>query len=262
MLSVNSVTSVAKAGGTNMETVKQLVVLGKQCFDNKQYQKAEGYLRRVLELNDSYADVMNMLGVIYHIEGKFQTAIELFRKALKINPRYTEATLNLAVLLNDLGKYAEAKKLYSQLKTHHKEPHKNIEPVLRGKLSNLHADIGDIYRSIGLYPLSIDEYKKALDLNPGYLDIRTKLGQALRENGQFAQSFKELKEVVGKNSGYSPARIQLGVTLYSMGKVNDAKREWKNVVTKDPDNDYAKMYLRLCEAQKNQVKGKGSKVKG
>lgn len=245
-----------------METVKQLVALGKQCFDNKQYQKAEAYLRRVLSLNDRYADVMNMLGVIYHIEGKFQSAIELFRKALKLNPRYTEALLNLAVLLNDLGQYGEAKKLYSQLKTHHKEPHKNIEPVLRGKLSNLHADIGDIYRSIGLYPHSIDEYKKALELNPGYLDIRTKLGQAYRENGQLAQSMKELKEVVGKNAAYAPARIQLGVTLYSMGKIPNAKKEWKTVITKDADNEYAKMYLRLCESQKKQVKGKGSKVKG
>ena len=245
-----------------MDTIKQLVALGKQCFDNKQYQKAEQYLKRVLSLNDRYADVMNMLGVIYHIEGKFQSAIELFRKALKLNPRYTEALLNLAVLLNDLGQYGEAKKLYSQLKTHHKEPHKNIEPVLRGKLSNLHADIGDIYRSIGLYPHSIDEYKKALNLNPGYLDIRTKLGQAYRENGQLAQSFKELKEVVGKNSDYSPARIQLGVTLYSMGKIPNAKKEWKTVITKDADNEYAKMYLRLCESQssaKNPQKNRGKK---
>lgn len=232
-----------------MDTIKQLVALGKQCFDNKQYQKAEDYFKKVLSLNDRYADVMNMLGVIYHIEGKFQSAIELFRKALKLNPRYTEALLNLAVLLNDLGQYTEAKKLYTQIKTHHKEPHKNIEPVLRGKLSNLHSDIGDIYRSIGLYPHSIDEYKKALDLNPGYLDIKTKLGQAYRENGQLAQSFKELKNVVSKHATYSPARIQLGVTLYSMGKINDAKKEWKSVITKDPDNEYAKMYLRLCEAQ-------------
>jgi tetratricopeptide (TPR) repeat protein len=206
--------------------------------------------------------VMNMLGVIHHIEGKFTSAIDLFRKALKINPRYTEALLNLAVLLNDLGQYPEAKKLYGQIKTHHKEPHQKIEPVLRGKLSNLHADIGDIYRSIGLYPHSIDEYRKALELNPGYLDIRTRLGQAYRENGQLTHSLKELKEVVGKNSGYSPARVQLGVTLYSMGKIADAKREWKSVVAKDPDNEYAKMYLRLCEAQKSQAKAKKPKAKG
>lgn len=181
-----------------MDTIKQLVTLGKQCFDNKQYQKAELYFKRVLSLNDRYADVMNMLGVIHHIEGKFTSAIELFRRALKINPRYTEALLNLAVLLNDLGQYPEAKKLYGQLKTHHKDGNKQIEPVLRGKLSNLHADIGDIYRSIGLYPHSIDEYRKALQLNPGYLDIKTRLGQAYRENGQLTHSLKELKEVVEK----------------------------------------------------------------
>ena len=232
-----------------METIKQLVALGKQCFDNKQYEKAEHYLKKVLSLNDRYADVMNMLGVIHHIEGKFTSAIDLFKKALKINPKYTEATLNLAVLLNDLGQYQDAKKLYTHLKQSPKEPHRQIEPVLRGKLSNLHADIGDIYRSIGLYHHAIEEYRKALDLNPAYRDIRTKLGQAYRENGQLVQSLKELKEVVKADGHYAPARVQLGVTLYSQGKISDAKKEWKAVMDKDPDNEYAKMYLRLCEAQ-------------
>jgi tetratricopeptide (TPR) repeat protein len=237
-----------------METIRQLVALGKQCFDNKQYEKAEHYLKKVLSLNDRYADVMNMLGVIHHIEGKFSSAIDLFKRALKINPRYTEAILNLAVLLNDLGQYQDAKKLYSQLRQVHKEPQRQIEPVLRGKLSNLHSDIGDIYRSIGLYHHAIEEYQKALNLNPSYRDIRTKLGQAYRENGQLVQSLKELKEVVKLDGRYSPARVQLGVTLYSQGKITDAKKEWKTVIEKDPDNEYAKMYLRLCEAQTIQEK--------
>ena len=232
-----------------MDTIKQMINLGKQCFDHKQYKKAEHYFKKVISLNKNYADVFNMLGVIDHIEGKFSSAVDHFKRALKINPRYTEALLNLTVLLNDLGQYTEAKKLYSQLKKGPSVGQKQIEPVLRGKLSNLHSDIGEIYRSIGLYPYAIDEYKKALDLNPNYFDIRTKLGQAYRENGQLSKSLKELREVLKAKVNYFPARVQLGVTLYSLGKHTDAKKEWKKVISKDPDNDYAKMYLRLCEAQ-------------
>jgi tetratricopeptide (TPR) repeat protein len=234
-----------------MESIKQMITLGKQYFDQKQYKKAEHYFKKVISLNSGYADVLNMLGVITHIEGKFSEAMDLFKRALKINPNYTEALLNLTVLLNDLGKYTEAKKLYGQLKRGRTAGHKQIEPVLRGKLSNLHSDIGEIYRSIGLYDLAIEEYKKALHLNPAYVDIRTKLGQAYRESGQLPVSLKELKEVLKSRPNYSPARIQLGVTLYSMGKISSAKKEWKTVLAKDADNEYAKMYLRLCEAQAN-----------
>lgn len=231
-----------------METLKELLAIGKQYFDNKQYAEAESYLKRVIEKSGRYADVFNMLGVIAHIEGRFASAIEHFRKALEINPHYTEATLNLAVLYNDLGQYTEAKKLYTQLKGKKGGSHSKIEPVLRGKLSNLHADIGDIYRSIGLYEYSIEEYRKALHLNPTYLDIRTKLGVALRENGSLAESLKELKSVLQSNANYPSALIQQGITYYSMGKMGDAKKCWHSALDASPDNEYARMYLRLCDA--------------
>lgn len=230
-----------------MENVNDLVAIGKQYFDNKEYIKAEQYLRKVLQMNTNYADVLNMLGVIHHIEGKFTSAIEFFQKALKINPHYTEALLNLAVLYNDLGKYKDAKKLYTQLHTAQKAKHRQIEPVLKGKLSNLHANIGDVYRSLGLYQHAIEEYKKALALNPTYADIRMKLGISFRENGQTRESLSELKHVVKTDPKYIQARVQLGVTLFSSGQEPSAKKEWKKAIEKDPSNEHAKMYLRLSE---------------
>lgn len=244
-----------------MESMKEMLKIGKQHFDQRRYSEAEHYLRRVIEENPRYADVFNMLGVISHVEGKFATAIDCFEKALKINPRYTEATLNLAVLYNDLGQYEKAKKLYSRLKTRKGEKSFTIEPVLRGKLSNLHADIGDIYRSIGLFALAIEEYRKALMLNPAYLDIRTKLGQALRENGRVNDSLEQLKEVLKKKAAYSPALIQLGVTYYTMDRIGDAKKAWKKALEREPGNEYAKMYLRLCQATQGAMKVKANKTK-
>jgi tetratricopeptide (TPR) repeat protein len=231
-----------------METIKELLAVGKQHFDNKQYQEAEDYLRRVIEQNPRYADVFNMMGVIAHVEGKFGSAIDAFEKALEINPRYTEAVLNLAVLYNDLGQYDKAKALYVQLRGRAGKGVTHIEPVLRGKLSNLHADIGDIYRSIGLYHHAVEEYRKALALNPIYFDIRTKLGQALREHGRMDDAISELKSVLRAKPNYSPALIQLGVTHYALDRIPDAKKAWKKVLEKDRENPYAKMYLRLCEA--------------
>ncbi|MFH1829491.1 MAG: tetratricopeptide repeat protein [Pseudomonadota bacterium] len=243
-----------------METIKEILQIGKQHFDNKRYAQAEQYLRRVIDEHPHYADVFNMLGVIAHVEGKFATAVDCFDKALKINPRYTEAMLNLAVLYNDLGQYDKARELYSRLKSRKIKSTCQIEPVLRGKLSNLHADIGDIYRSIGLFGMAIDEYKKALALNPSYLDIRTKLGQALREHGFMNESLAELKEVLKNKALYGPALIQMGVTYYTMDNVSDAKKAWKKVLENEPNNEYAKMYLRLCQAIVTSIKSEKKKT--
>ena len=232
-----------------METIKELIHAGKQHFDNKEYDKAERILRQVVQKEPNYADVHNILGVINHLEGKFQAAIDYFQGALKINPRYTEARLNLAVLYNDLGQYQDAKVLYTELKKASSSTKTEIEPVLRGKLSNLHAEIGDIYRSIGLNHLAIEEYRKALALNANYHDIRTKLGQALREDGQLAKSLDELMGVIKSKNTYSPARVQLGVTHFAMGKFDLAKKAWRGALSVNPNDEYAKMYLRLSETQ-------------
>ena len=229
------------------QSLQEMVAAGKQCFENKDYAKAEHYFKKILSEQPNYADILNLMGVICHIEGKFDAAIELFKKSLKANPHYTEAILNLAVLYNDLGKYKEAKKLYTHLRDTQKVKHKHIEPVLKGKLSNLHANIGDIYRNLGLYDYAIDKYKKALLLNPKYVDIKTNLGIAYRENNQLKESLQELIEATKTNEKYVTARIQLGVTLYSLGKLPEAKKHWATVLQKDSSNEHAKMYLSLCE---------------
>lgn len=239
-----------------MSTVKELINLGKEYFDRKEYHLAEKYLQKVVSENPHYADVHNLLGVINHIGGRFQNALENFNKALSINPRYTEALLNLAVLYNDLGEYGKAKALYTQLKQSNKKKAHDIEPVLKGKLSNLHAEIGDIYRSISMFPYAVEEYKKALHLNPAYHDIRTKLGQALREQGKLKDSVKEFKQVIKANPKYNSARVQLGVTLYSMGKPVEAKKEWQAALKANPKDQYAQMYLRLMNAQAQQKQKK------
>ncbi len=231
-----------------MEPIQELVARGKQHFENKEYGQAERYFRQVLKYNNRFADVHNMLGVICHIDGKFDTAIQHFKEAVTINPAYTEALLNLVVLHNDLGEYKEAKKLYTDLqKRGSKGKQKDIEPVLKGKLSNLHADIGDIYRSIGLYSFAIDEYQKALNLNSDYSDIRIKLGIALREDGRLKDSIKELGKVLHDDKKNVTAYIQLGITNYSLGAMTDAKKEWNEALKRDPKNESAKMYLRLCQ---------------
>ena len=84
---------------------------GREHYENREYDKAEAYLLKVVEAEDSFADVMNMLGVIYHDKGQVAFAQEYFEKALRINPHYTEAALNLAVTYNEQGRYNQANQI-------------------------------------------------------------------------------------------------------------------------------------------------------
>jgi len=225
--------------------LRELVEIGKKHFESQNYARAEQCFQKIIKSGARYADVLNMLGIIYHADGKFNNAIESFEDALEINPHYAEATLNLAVLYNDLGEFKKAKALYARIQDRHGAT--DLDPILRGKIANMHAHLGDIYRGIGKFADAIDEYKKALKLCPDYADIRTKLGMSLRDNGQKDQAIKEFTAAIDEKPGFKPARIQLGLTLFLAGQKDKAAKAWKEVLAKDKENKVVLSYLRLCE---------------
>ncbi len=229
--------------------LRNLFDLGKKHFESRNYARAERCFLKLHRAGSRYADVLNMLGVIYHIEGKFNNAIESFEEALRINPHYAEATLNLAVLYNDLGEYAKAKNLYNRVQK--RKTTSDLDPILRGKIANMHAHLGDTYRGVGKFTEAIEEYKKALKLCPTFADIRTKLGISYRENKQTDLSIRELTQTLSQTPSCKGARIQLGITYYITGQKTKAARAWQEVLKQDKNNEVARLYLRLCENGKS-----------
>lgn len=231
-----------------MDEIRNLFSEGKKAFQQHHYDLARRLFTELIEKKHYFADVYNMLGVIDHHAGEFTQAVSHFEKALKINPNYTEALLNLAVLYNDLGDYKRARALYAKVQKKSKE-HKGskMDPFIRAKLANRHADLGDLYEGIGFYNEAIAEYEKALKLGPNFLDIRCKLGICLREQQKYKEAIAEFKKVLKANPKYLYAKIQLGVTQYAAGKTKDAVTQWKEVLKKQKNHEGAKMYLRLAE---------------
>jgi tetratricopeptide (TPR) repeat protein len=231
-----------------MDETRSLFSEGKRAFQQHQYEHAKKIFLKLIQLNLHFADVYNMLGVISHNSGQFEDAVKYFDKALKINPHYTEALLNLAVLYNDLGKYKKARTLYAKVQSKSRDRHGNkMNPFIRAKLANRHADLGDLYEGIGFFKEAVEEYQKALKLGPTFIDIHCKLAICLREMGKYKESIQAFKKALKANARYHYASVQLGVTLYASGKVKEAIAQWKKTLKSQPYNEGARMYLRLAE---------------
>src|SRR5215467_6647830 len=104
-----------------------------------------------------------MLGVVYHSQGRFSDAEEAFEAALRLNPRYTEAALNLSVTYNDRGKYDRAREIYTRAVIGAAGQPNMLERFARGKLANMHADLGAAYAGLAMFNEAVREYSKALD---------------------------------------------------------------------------------------------------
>jgi tetratricopeptide (TPR) repeat protein len=227
------------------ERLKQMLLLGREHYAKREFEKAEPMLREVLEHSDRFADVHDMLGVIAHFRGNFLVAERHFERALTLNPQYTEAALNLAVTYNDRGKYEAAREVYSRIKGAGGFVADGLDPFARGKIANMHADIGQAYADAGIPLEAIAEYEKAVSLCPDFADLRTKLGTLLRQVHEFDRARDHYEAAVVARPNYVPARILLGVTLFAMGDLDGAEEHWKMALEVDKDSMSAKMYLRM-----------------
>ncbi|MEE9384868.1 MAG: tetratricopeptide repeat protein [Nannocystaceae bacterium] len=228
--------------------------VGREFYIAGEYTNAETHLLQVLAEHDGFADVHNMLGVIRFQRGQIEVARGSFERSLEINPRYTEAALNLAVCYNELGRYEDAKIVYARAagrQTVDASEVERLDPFARGKLANLHSDVGEAYRVAGLLHRAVEEFRKALELCPGFVDIRTRMATTLRDIGRVDDALAELESIRNVRPDYLPARIHLGVALWSLGRADDARREWKAVLAKDPDCRRCRLYLSLLEPPPN-----------
>jgi tetratricopeptide (TPR) repeat protein len=230
------------------EHTKQLLVLGRELYQRRELDKAEETLRQVVQRDEHLADVHDMLGIIFHTRGNLGAAEYHFERALAINPSYTEAALNLAVTYNDRGKYDAAQQVYKRIKGNPGGPVHGLDPFARGKIANMHAEVGDAYADAGLGREAIEEYEKAVTLCPQFADLRTRLGSLLRGGNDLVRAREQYEAAIDARPGYVPAHVQLGVTLLAMGQADAATEQWRRALAIEPENARAKMYLRIVAA--------------
>lgn len=241
--------AAARYHGPSMEDrTKQLLSLGREHYDKREFDKAEHYLRQVLERDEvKFADVYNMMGVIHHDRGRFEEAQGCFEDALSINPNYTEAALNLAVTYNDLGRYDEAKKIYKAALSRGEESPGQLDPFVKGKIANLHAEVGQAYVDAGMTADAMHELRKAILLCPTFADLRLRLANLYRQQGDLDAARFELDEALAAKPGYVPAHVALGVVHLALNHKDKALDQWRQAIALDPENKAAAMYLRMAE---------------
>jgi tetratricopeptide (TPR) repeat protein len=210
--------------------LKQLLLLGREHYQKREYDKAEYLLKQVVAQTDRFADVFDMLGVIAHNRGDFAQAERHFEKAVRLNPNYTEAQLNARIR----SRGAEGGK---------------GDPFAKGKIANMHAELSQAYQDAGMVMEAVDELERAVALCPQFADLRTRLAILYRDHGQPDRAREQLELARSSNPSYAQARVLLGVAMLSAGELEAAEAEFSTVLDQDPDNKGAQMYLKLVRSR-------------
>jgi tetratricopeptide (TPR) repeat protein len=210
-------------------------------YARAEYDLAQPQYEKLVEQGLRYPDVLNRLGVIYHLSGRLPEARWCFEQALDQNSGYLEAALNLTVTCNELGEYGSGVR---SLKQAQRRANGSNDAYRRGKLANLHRSLARAYLELERPEDAMHEFGRALRLCPSFHDIRLELARLLRSRGNIHGAREELTLVLQLDPGHHDARALLGVIEIETGDRTQGLEHLRRVVDDCADHPVASAYLR------------------
>ncbi|MDA9238681.1 tetratricopeptide repeat protein [Planktomarina sp.] len=111
---------------------------------------------------------------------------------------------------------------------------------------------GAAHAGLGQHTDAITSYKKAITIEPNYVDAYYNLGFALREKGNLEEAVKNFNKVILLNPNYVDAYNNVAVTLEKQGKLEEAVISYNKAISIKPD--YADAYFNMASTLEAQGK--------
>jgi tetratricopeptide (TPR) repeat protein len=127
---------------------------GVHFYNQREFSKAIQAYQKVIELDPTYVEAYNNLGIIYQMVGDMDRAFGAYQKSTEINPRYEKGYNNLGILLFLKGRYEEAVEVFQKALAINSN---NIES---------HINLGILFKKKGEWEKATESYQKALAINP------------------------------------------------------------------------------------------------
>ena len=214
-----------------MDGMMEGLELGWCLLQAGEFSQAEQIFRRILQYDQSNAQVFYFLGVANQFQGRHGEAMARYQQALRMEPNYPEAHNNLGSLLQALGRYADAEASYREalrLKSNYPEAHINVGIVLAGQ---------------GRLAEAVANFQQALLLKPDCPEAHFQLGNALRAQAQLSEAIDRYQQALHIKPNYPEARVNLGIVLETLDRCTEAVSNYQQALRLKPDCSEAHFQL-------------------
>ncbi len=226
------------------------IKLIQKSIQEKKYRQAEDQIRMGLTAEPDNADYYYLRGLLRSYQGKLVDSIEDLRRALQFEPKHTDAAVCLSIILNDIGRYDDAKKVFEQANQSVFLKQIGDDLQIDRRFAVKHFELGDLYFRYRRFDEAIEEYNKAILLDPQSIDMRIKRTKAFAKKGFITRAIQDLQQLKQERPTDLAVRVQLGLLHYSQGNVLDAELEWESVLEMDPVHRESIAYLDLIRSSR------------
>jgi tetratricopeptide (TPR) repeat protein len=224
-----------------------LIGAARERFNARDYYGALLCLEDLSGSARSYADVHHLRGLCYTMLERHREALVEFDHALALNPGYVDAHLHRGLVYDRLGNWEEARRSFDAARAVDGPGAAGMSATAAAHFANRHASLADEYAEAGQLARAVEEYRRAVELRPGFLDLRLRLGRLLLESGNPLGARDEFAEVLRLRPDWVEARVQLGMARYLAGDVAGARVSWEECLKERPELGRVAAYLAMVE---------------
>jgi predicted TPR repeat methyltransferase len=195
-----------------------------EAYKSGQTESAQSLFLKILNSDSANPDALYFMSMIDHSAGRTEVAEHRARDLLQQKPADGKALNLLGTLLMGQGKTDEALQHFEK-----GIRHSDSDPVLRVNAAICHIGLGQP-------AAAIDECKKAIDLNPDYVNAWNILGNAYMAANDMEQAADSFRTALDKNPGFSNACFNLGMALISLDRLDEAETCFDAILEQAPDH--------------------------
>lgn len=203
------------------------------------------YFEKALQLDRRYVQALVRRGVGYQNIGKFDLAKADFDAVLSLDAKNAVAyryRANIYGLANDYGKViidlSRCLELDPNTYSH--------EPAVFGNR-------GIAYHRLGKLKEALEDFDKALGLNPRYVFALTNRARLYADLKQFDLAFKDFDTAIAYESNNADALFWRGTLYYTTGKQDSALNDFMKVVNLNPQHVVAHLLITGVFSQQNNI---------
>lgn len=210
--------------------------------------KAAAQFRASTQLDPSYPEPFKALGDLFLSAPRrlYDQAVEAYQKALELRPFYAEAHVGLGDARAAKGDVDGAVTAYQRALVYNPANPK------------VHLSLGKIYYSEkGLYYEAVEAYKKAIELDPQFLEARMGLGEVYEDKGLYQDAIAQYRKVVEMDAKHTGALYNLAL-VHEKVDPREAIAHWERyiaVASQLPAEkdwvDVARQHLKKLKSQMN-----------
>jgi len=202
-------------------------------------------LEEIVAGGRAFADVHHLLGVSLSLLGQRERALAELGRALELNPRYLEALIHQGLVLYEMGRDVEAEDSFRRASANVSPSSNGLAAPIAARLANQHAELAEAYAEAGALDRAVEEYRRALELGPSFVDLRYRMARVLLEAGRSLEAREALEEVLRSRPNFVDASAALGLAHYLSGDALGARDIWKGCLSRRPENARVEAYLAM-----------------